>query len=214
VAIDEALARRGQPVAPTSPSRPDGAAPGEIGGDSSGGGEPVTRLRGAGVEVDARRAGAVVVGICLAGLVVAVVALFQAGAARNARISRLRQHGVATQITVTGCLGLLGGSGSNSAGYACRGSYTVGGHRYEAAIPGDELRAPGTRLAAVSVAGDPSIFSTTSALAGERVSSRVYLLPVILLAALVLVIGGLAVRLASAGSVLARRPRQRRRAAG
>ena len=55
-----------------------------------------------------------------------------------------------------GCLGLLGGSGSNAAGYSCRGTYTLDGQRYyRRAAPGPRLHRPGSTVAAVAVPGDP-----------------------------------------------------------
>ena len=115
----------------------------------------VATLRGAGVDVDVRRAGRVLVGAVLGALAVLAVVLFVAGAQKNAQITSLRSHGVPVTVTVTGCTGLLGGSGSNAAGYACRGTFSVAGHRYDEAIPGDTLYPPGTPLAAVTVPGDP-----------------------------------------------------------
>jgi hypothetical protein len=101
---------------------------------------------------------------------------------------------VVVDIRVTGCLGLLGGSGSNAAGYACRGSFTLDGHRENEAIPGNILRAPGTRLRGVSVPGDPALVTTTGALAGEHASGRVFILPTILAIILALFVGGLVLR--------------------
>lgn len=52
----------------------------------------------------------------------------------NARIDRMKTHGIPVTITVTSCIGNIGGSGSNSAGYTCRGDYTVGGATYREII--------------------------------------------------------------------------------
>jgi len=89
----------------------------------------VTTLRGAAVDVDARRVARVLVGACLLALAALSATFFVVGASKNAQITDLREHGVPVEVTVTRCLGLLGGSGSNDAGYACRGSFTIGGHR-------------------------------------------------------------------------------------
>jgi len=104
----------------------------------------------------------------------------------------LRQHGIPVTVTVTGCLGLLGGSGSNPVGYACRGSYVVDGHRYNEPIPGTALHDPGTRLDGVVAAGDPGLVSTVGLVAAEHPSGRVFVLPGVLvglLAGLLLVLG-------------------------
>jgi hypothetical protein len=156
--------------------------------------EPITTLRGAGVDVDARRVGRAVGCLCLIALAVLVVILFLAGAQKNAQIARLRQRGVPVEVTVTGCLGLMGGSGSNLVGYQCRGTLTLDGHRYNEAIPGDALHRPGTLLRAVTVPGDPALLSTTGALATEHPSWRVFIVPTMLLVILVLIAGAVVLR--------------------
>ena len=169
------------------------------GGSPLGSGdEPVSRLRGAGVEVDGRRARAVVVAICLAALASASIGLFLGGASKNSRIAALRDGGVPVEVTVTSCVGQLGGSGSNVAGYVCSGRYVFGGHRYDVTLPGYARREPGARLAAVAARDDPSLFSTVQALAAEHVSDGVYLLPGMLLGIVVAVLLGLAVARRSA----------------
>ncbi|MGA2035977.1 MAG: hypothetical protein ABSH04_00090, partial [Acidimicrobiales bacterium] len=80
-------------------------------GDIDTSGAPIMTLRGASVAVDARRVGRVVVGVCLVALAALVLVLFLAGIQKNAQINRLRKHGVAIDVTVSGCLGLMGGSG-------------------------------------------------------------------------------------------------------
>jgi hypothetical protein len=176
---------------------PTGTTPGDTeaavgNGDTSD--EPVTTLRGAGVAVDARRVARFVVGVCLLTLTVLVVVLFLAGTQKNAQITSLRQHGVAVEVTVSGCRGLMGGSGSNLVGYECRGTFTVDGHRYSEAIPGNTFHAPGAKLRSVTVPGDPALLSTVRALATEHPSSRVFVLPTILLVVLALLVGALVLR--------------------
>lgn len=156
--------------------------------------ERVGNLRGAGVDVDMRRLGQVVAGVCLVALVVAVVVLVVAGMDKNAQITRLRTQGVPVEVTVTGCLGQLGGSGSNAAGYSCRGTFTLEGHRYDEDLPGDTLLPPGTMLRGVTVPGDPALVSTPGAVAAEHTSRRVFILPIVLVVAAVLVGGVLLLR--------------------
>jgi len=169
-------------------------APGPTAPGRTDPGESLTTLRGAGVEVDVRRVGRVVIGVCLVALAVLVVVLFVVGAHKNAQITRLHQDGVAVQVKVTGCLGLLGGSGSNAAGYACTGTFTLDGHRYREAIPGTALHPPGSRIRAVAVPGDPPLLSTARAVATEHASWSVFVVPAILLAVLVLLVGALILR--------------------
>ena len=82
-------------------------------------------------------------GIVLATLAVLVVVFAVVGAHKNHQIDELHNQGVAVAVTVTACQGLLGGSGSNGAGYACRGSYELDGHHYNEPLPGTALHAPG-----------------------------------------------------------------------
>lgn len=158
---------------------PDGAKPPV---DRAGAGpDRVAPLRGAGVDVNARLVGRVLGVGCLVALTVVAVVLLVAGLHDNAQIDALRDHGRPVTVTVTGCMGLLGGSGSNGAGYACTGSFTFDGHTYREAIPGMELRNPGSHVAAVAVAGDPPLLSTRSAVASEHASAGVFLWPLVLL---------------------------------
>ncbi|HXQ59452.1 MAG TPA: hypothetical protein VN799_05115 [Acidimicrobiales bacterium] len=144
--------------------------------------------------MNTRRVGGVIVGLSLTGLAVLAGALFAAGVHKNTQITSLRRHGVAVEITVSGCLGLLGGSGSNAAGYSCRGSFVLAGHRENEPIPGDTLLPPGTRLRGVAVPGDPALVTTAGALAREHASWRVYIVPTVLAVVLVLSVGALVLR--------------------
>lgn len=156
--------------------------------------EALSTLRGAGVDVDVRRLGRVFVAACLVALAVLTAVLFVAGADKNAQITDLHQHGVAVRVTVSSCLGLLGGSGSNGAGYACKGTFTLDGHRYTEAIPGNSLYPPGAKIRAVAVPGSPPLLSTARAVHSERASWRVFVVPTVLLLVLVLGVGFLVLR--------------------
>jgi MFS family permease len=156
--------------------------------------DSLTTLRGAGVDVDVRRLGRVVGGMCLAGLAAVAIVLFAAGVDKNAQITDLHQRGVAVQITVTGCMGLLGGSGSNPVGYACTGTVMLDGHRYRESIPGDTLYPPGAKIRGVAVPGDPPLLSTPHAVATERASWNVFVVPTILLAAFLFLVGAVGFR--------------------
>jgi hypothetical protein len=117
-----------------------------------------------------------------------------AGAQKNSEITRLKDHGVPVTLTVSHCQGLLGGSGSNAAGYACSGTLSLGGRRYNESIPGDMLRAPGAAVRAVAVPGDPPLVSTVNALAAEHASWRVFIVPAVLFVVLALLAGGMLMR--------------------
>jgi hypothetical protein len=157
--------------------------------------EPLSTLRGAHVRADVVRIVRVVTWLLVAGLAVLVVVLVVAGARKNAQITELHRQGIPVEMTVTSCIGLLGGSGSNPAGYSCHGTFSLGGHTYDDAIPGYALLGPGTRLAGVTVPSDPGLFTTPAVLRGEQPSWRVYLAPAVLAcglfsaAAVLLVVG-------------------------
>ncbi len=96
----------------------------------------------------------------------------------NNRISRMKEHGVAVTATVTSCVGNLGGSGSNGAGYTCRGRYVIADATYDEVIGAmTTFAAPGAHVA---VTADPARLSTielTSAVAAARTSARRYAIP-------------------------------------
>jgi hypothetical protein len=87
-------------------------------------------------------------------------------------------------VSVSNCIGLMGGSGTNVAGYACTGTYTVNGHVYQEAIPGTALHRPGSTIQGVTVPGDPGLLSTPGRVAGDRSSWRVFIAPAVMLAGL------------------------------
>jgi len=146
-------------------------------------------LRGATVEVDASRIRRVLSVACLVGLAAIVGVLYAAGASKNAQIDELRDHGVAVTVTVASCRGLLAGSGSNPAGYACTGSYEVRGRTYTASIPGDSLYAAGATVREVAALTDPGLLASAPAVAAERASWRVFAVPTALLGVLLSFVG-------------------------
>jgi hypothetical protein len=164
---------------------PESAAPA---GGATTSDAPVSTLRGAGVDVDFRLVGRIVVALCLAALATLVIIFSVAGLDKNNQISQLHHHGVPVNLTVTGCLGLMGGSGSSPAGYSCTGTFSIDGARHSGTIPGIAFHRPGTMLRAVVVPSDPALFTPAAILAGEQTSWRVFLLPAILLVVLVALI--------------------------
>jgi len=141
------------------------------------------------VQIDARRLARVLVGVVVATLAVLVVVFTVVGLDKNHQIDQLRNHGVPVDVIVTSCQGLLGGSGSNAAGYACRGTYELGGHRYNEQLPGTALHAPGTVVRALVVPGDPTLVSPVSVVDAEHSSANVYILPAVFLVLLLAVLG-------------------------
>src|ERR1700722_6775480 len=152
---------------------------------------PVGPLRGAGVDVDVRRVGAVLVGACAVALAVCAVVFYIAAFHNNSQINSLRQHGVASEVKVTTCIGLIGGSGSNPVGYSCKGMITAHGRVYDVNIPGSSLHAPGALVKVIAVPGDPPLLSTVHVVAGERASWKAFILPTSLLVVLVLLVAAI-----------------------
>lgn len=183
-------------IAP-GPADRRGSDPGETGAGAGGNGGPhgsLMALRGAGVDVDFRRAGRVAAVAVLLAMAVVALVLFVAGAQRNAQITRLHDHGVGVEVTVTRCIGLMGGSGSNLAGYQCRGTFSINGHRYDEALPGATPSLAGATFRGVADPSDPALLSTRSAVAAEHASWRVFVLPVVVLAVMALIVVAWALR--------------------
>jgi hypothetical protein len=147
---------------------------------------PLSTLRGAGVDINARLVVRAIVALCLVSLAALVIVFTLAGIHKNSQIDRLRHDGVPVNVTVVHCLGLLGGSGSNAAGYSCTGAFSLDGTRHNETIPGSGFLTPGSSLRAVVVPGDPALLSPVNVLAGEHASWDVYLLPGVLLVVLAL----------------------------
>ena len=167
-----------------------------VGGDDTG-----TSLRGAAVAVDPRRVARAAVALVVVSLAVLGALLLVAGVHRNAQVNRLREHGVVVAVKVSGCRGLLGGSGTNAAGYACSGTFSFAGRRYRVSIPGDTLLAPRSTIHLVADPGDPGLVSTPGSVADERASSRVFIVPAVLLLCAAMIAGIALVKRRSAGSL-------------
>jgi hypothetical protein len=140
----------------------------------------VGTLRGATVSFNPRRVVQVAVGLVLATLAVTAIVLAVAGVHSNDQINRLQTQGQPVTVTVTGCLGLLGGSGSNDAGYSCNGSYRLAGHVYREPLPGSTFYRPGTKLASIAVPGDPALVSPATIVNSQQASNGVFVVPIVL----------------------------------
>jgi hypothetical protein len=140
----------------------------------------VGTLRGATVSFNPRRLVQVAVGLVLAALAVTAIVLTVAGFHSNDQINRLQTQGQPVTVTVTGCLGLLGGSGSNGAGYACNATYQVDGHVYHEPLPGSTFYRPGAKVAAIAVAGDPALVSPVAIVNSQQASNGVFVAPIVL----------------------------------
>ena len=152
------------------------------------------------MQVDGRHVAAIVLGILLVTLAALVVVFTAIGVHKNRQINDLHDRGVAVTVTVTSCQGLLGGSGSNGAGYSCRGTYELGGHDYNELLPGTAFHAPGATIPSVAVPGDPALMSPVSVVDSEHASASVYSLPAILLVILVAILAVMTFRRRRRGS--------------
>lgn len=155
---------------------------------------PHTHLRGGSVQVDAQIIGRVLLGLVGVVLLACAILFLFVGLDKNNQITQLQRAGVTVDARVSGCLGELGGTGSNPAGYSCKGSFTLDGATHEVTIPGNSLRAPGSTVHIVTLKTDPQLVETVARLAKEHAAATVFVLPAILFAALILLIGGVAAR--------------------
>jgi hypothetical protein len=156
--------------------------------------QPLSHLRGAGVDVDARRVARVLVALVSLALGALAVTFLLVGLNKNNQINQLQRHGTTVDARVSGCVGELGGTGTNAAGYSCRGSFVFGGVTYRVTIPGNVLRDPGSEVRIVTLPSNPYLVETTGALANEHATLRVFVLPIVLFALFILVVGTLLVR--------------------
>jgi hypothetical protein len=119
--------------------------------------------------------------LLLALFALVIVVSFISATNDNARIDRLKDHGVAVAVTVTNCVGNIGGSGSNAAGYTCDGSYRVNGIHYREVIGSKTTSSSvGTKVRAVADPSRPSTIELASAVQASSSSVSVYLVPILL----------------------------------
>ena len=129
----------------------------------------VASLRGATANGVGRRTKLAFASLGLAVLLVVLVVSFLSVANDHARTERLKEHGVGVGVTVTNCTGNIGGSGSNGAGFTCRGTYALGGERFHERIGAKTtFSAPGTVLRGVV---DPSHHGTVVLASAVKASS-------------------------------------------
>jgi hypothetical protein len=164
---------------------PESNHPGTAG---DGGDQPIDNYRGGTVNVDVRKAGRVVMAVCLVALTVLGVVLLIAAVNNNSQISNLKDNGVPVAVKVTGCLGLIGGTGQSAAGFSCTGTYTLDGTQYHQNIPGLTFHPPGTTIRGVVVPSNPKLLSTPDQLARQQASWTAFIIPGLLLLVVVVVL--------------------------
>jgi hypothetical protein len=120
-------------------------------------------------------------GIVAAILVVAALAVAQAGFVNNARVTRLHHAGIYVSARILGCEGNIGGSGSTSAGYTCRGAYAYAGEHFSERIDGTfSFLSTGSHVAVVMDPAHHNEVILASALAPMRMTLVPYVIPVLL----------------------------------
>lgn len=143
--------------------------------------ERVAPLRGAAPAGVARRNWLFAAAVLLLLGAVAVAASTISASRDNARIDRLKTHGIAVTVTVSDCRGNLGGSGSNAVDYTCHGTYRVAGATYHEVIASmSRSRPSGTTVRGVVDPSQHSYVVLASALAGTSSSSTVFVVPALL----------------------------------
>jgi hypothetical protein len=140
--------------------------------------------------INSKKVVQVVVALAMLTLAIIAIVSFVAGAHKNSQIHTLQQHGQTISVKVVGCEGLLGGSGSNEAGFSCSVGFTQSGHHYVENFPGNSFRRPGTVVQAIVAPGDPALIDTPADVRAEHASGRVFILPIVLLGVFLLC-GGL-----------------------
>jgi hypothetical protein len=181
------------PVAPSNVSSGTSAGLTAASGVNAESGR-VGTLRGATVSFNPRRLVQVAVGVVMATLAITAIVLTVAGFHSNDQINRLQTQGRPVTVTVTGCLGLLGGSGSNAAGYSCRGVYQFDGHVYREPLPGSTFYRPGAKVPSVAVPGDPALVASVALVNSQQASNGVFVAPIVLGGVLLALAGVLLLR--------------------
>jgi hypothetical protein len=125
-----------------------------------------------------RRFWAVAGAFGLVALAVLLVVSFVAASTNNARITRMKDHGIPVVVTVSDCIGNLGGSGSNATNYTCSGHYAIAGTPYREVVGAMTAFAPpGTHVRALADPSRPSTIELTTAVAWATASASAYAIP-------------------------------------
>lgn len=118
------------------------------------------------------------------GLVIFAVALglsFASALNDHARIDRMKAHGVPVTVTISNCVGNMGGSGSNVAGYVCRGTYAVEGVKYNEIISSMTTFAPpGSHVHAIADPSQHGYIALASAIKNATPSAAAFVVVIIL----------------------------------
>jgi hypothetical protein len=148
-------------------------------------------IRGAGGVLNRRVAVRGVVGFCLVLLSTMTVVLATQAIRERSRELRLRDHGVAVEVTVTGCVAIASGTGITESGFNCRGSFVLNGRTDAAVIGGTQALYPvGAVVQAVADPNDPTNLSTATAVNARHASSTAFIPAAITFLLLIVLIAG------------------------
>ena len=101
----------------------------------------------------------------------------------------MRAHGVPVTVIVTTCVGNMGGSGSNVAGYVCRGTYTLDGVKYNEVISSmTTFASPGSRVYAVADPSQHGYVALATAIRNASSSSAAFAVLIVVTALLLLLL--------------------------
>jgi MYXO-CTERM domain-containing protein len=152
----------------------------------------VSTLRGPVAQPIGRRFWNVTGILLIAAIVVIVIISFTSAVNDIARINRLKFHGVPVAVTITNCAGNIGGSGSNAAGYTCRGVYAIKGDTYHEIIGSKTtLSAAGSKVRCVADPAQPSTIELASAVTSASPSPTTFVVPSLLALLLLALVGTL-----------------------
>ena len=119
--------------------------------------------------------------LLLTAFAVVIIVSFISATNDNSRIDRLKARGVSVVVTVTNCVGNIGGSGSNASGYTCHGAYRVKDVRYQEIIGSKStLSSVGSNVQGIADPAHPSTIELASAVARSSTSPSVYVVPSVL----------------------------------
>jgi hypothetical protein len=151
--------------------------------------ERIASLRGAQAASVGRRfwLRAATVGLVL--FAIAIALSFASTLNDHARLDRMKSHGVPVSVTISNCVGNMGGSGSNVAGYVCRGTYALEGVKYNEIVSSmTTFASPGARVQAIADPSQHGYVALASAIKNASSSSAAFAVLIILVVVFVVLV--------------------------
>ncbi|MCU1364018.1 MAG: hypothetical protein JWM55_1846 [Acidimicrobiaceae bacterium] len=150
--------------------------------------ERVASLRGAQAASLGRRFWLRAATVGLVAFAVALALSFASTLNDHARLDRMKAHGVPVVVTVSNCVGNMGGSGSSVAGYVCRGTYDLGGVTYHEIISSmTTFASRGSHVAAIADPSQRGYVALASAVKSATSAAAFVVLIILTVALLILV---------------------------